>query len=73
MGYDNMLVLAEAIKRAAAAGKLTRAGVRDAVFTIKDLPGGTGPITMLENGDVKRPLPFVQLVDGKLKLDFLVE
>jgi branched-chain amino acid transport system substrate-binding protein len=73
MGYDNMLVLAEAIKRAAAKGKITRESVRDAVFTIKDFPGGTGPITILSNGDVKRPLPFVQLVDGKLKLDFVVQ
>lgn len=30
-------------------------------------------ITILPNGDVKRPLPFVQLVDGKLKLDFIVQ
>jgi branched-chain amino acid transport system substrate-binding protein len=73
MGYDNMLVLAEAIKRAAAKGKVTRESVRDAIFTIKDFQGGTGPITILPNGDVKRPLPFVQLNDGKLTLDFVIE
>jgi branched-chain amino acid transport system substrate-binding protein len=73
MGYDNMLVLAEAIKRAGATGKITRASVRDALFTIKDFPGGTGQITILPNGDVKRPLPFVQLNDGKLALDFVIE
>ncbi|MGE0853425.1 MAG: ABC transporter substrate-binding protein [Hyphomicrobiaceae bacterium] len=73
IGHDNMLVLAEAIKRAAAGGKITRQSVRDAIFTIKDFPGGTGPITILPNGDVKRPLPFVQLVDGKLQLDFVVQ
>jgi len=73
MGYDNMLVLAEAIKRAAAKGKITRESVREAVFTIKDFPGGTGPITILPNGDVRRPLPFVQLMDGKLTLDFVVQ
>jgi branched-chain amino acid transport system substrate-binding protein len=73
MGYDNMLVLAEAIKRASAKGKITRETVRDAIFTIKDFQGGTGPITILPNGDVKRPLPFVQLNDGKLALDFVIE
>lgn len=73
MGYDNMLVLAEAIKRAGAKGKITRESVRDALFTIKDFPGGTGQITILPNGDVKRPLPFVQLNNGKLSLDFVIE
>ena len=73
MGYDAILVMAEAIKRAAAAGKVTRESLRDALFTIKDFQGGTGPITILANGDVKRPLPFVQLLGGKLKLDFVVE
>jgi len=73
MGYDNMLVLAEAIKRASAKGNITRESVRDAIFTIKDFQGGTGPISILPNGDVKRPLPFVQLNNGKLALDFLIE
>jgi branched-chain amino acid transport system substrate-binding protein len=72
MGYDAMLVMAEAVKRAAAKGKVTRQSLRDAVFTIQDYPGATGPITILPNGDVKRPLPFVQLKGGKLTLDFVV-
>lgn len=73
MGYDVTRVLAEAIKRAAGAGKLTPQGIRDAIFTIKDFDGATGPITILPNGDVERPLPFVQLVGGELKLDFLMK
>jgi branched-chain amino acid transport system substrate-binding protein len=73
MGYDVTRVLAEAIKRADAAGKLTSQGIRDALFTIKGYDGATGPITILANGDVERPLPFVQLVGGELKLDFLMK
>jgi branched-chain amino acid transport system substrate-binding protein len=72
MGYDAMLIMAEAVKRAAAKGKVTRQSLRDAVFTIQDYPGATGQITILPNGDVKRPLPFVQLKGGKLTLDFVV-
>lgn len=73
MGYDAMQVLGEAIKLASKAGKLTREGVRDALLTIADFPGATGPITMLKNGDVKRPLPFVQLQGSELKLDYLMK
>jgi branched-chain amino acid transport system substrate-binding protein len=73
MGYDAMLVMAEAAKRAAAAGKVTRQSLRDALFTVKEFPGATGPITILPNGDVQRPLPFVQLSGGKLTLDFVVK
>lgn len=73
MGYDTMLVLIEAVKKAGAAGKITRASIRDAFFKIADLPVASGNVTILPNGDVKRPLPFVQLKDGKLKLDFLLD
>lgn len=73
MGYDTMLVIGEALKRASQKGKITRTSIRDAVFTIADFPGATGPITILPNGDVKRPLPFVQLKGGKLALDFLLQ
>jgi branched-chain amino acid transport system substrate-binding protein len=73
MGYDAMLVMGEAMKRAAEKGRLTKESLRDALYTVKDFPGGTGPITILANGDVERPLPFVQLKDGKLGLDFVVK
>lgn len=73
MGYDVTMVLAESIKRAAAKGKLSPEGIRDAILTIKDYDGATGPITILPNGDVERPLPFVQLVGGELRLDFLMK
>lgn len=73
MGYDGLYVLAEAIKRADAAGKLTSEGIRDALLATKDYAGATGAITILPNGDVQRPLPFVQLVDGEMKLDYLMK
>lgn len=73
MGYDAAYVIAEAIRRAAEAGDVTPETIRDALFTIADFPGATGDITILPNGDVERPLPFVQLVGGELKLDFLVD
>ncbi len=73
MGYDSLYVLAESVKRAIKEKKLTREGVRDALFSIRDFPGATGSITILKNGDVERPLPFVQLVGSDLKLDFLMK
>lgn len=73
MGYDGIYVLADAINRADKAGKLTSEGIRDALITTKDYSGATGDITILPNGDVKRPLPFVQLEDGQLKLDYLIK
>jgi branched-chain amino acid transport system substrate-binding protein len=73
MGYDVAYVLVEAIRRAASSGPVTSKSIRDALLTIKDFPGATGAITMLPNGDVQRPLPFVQLVGGTLKLDTLLQ
>jgi branched-chain amino acid transport system substrate-binding protein len=73
MGYDAMMVMMESLKRASAKGKLGKEALRDAFYTIKDFPGATGPITILANGDVERPLPFVQLKGGKLALDFVVK
>ena len=73
MGYDGMYVMADAIRRAKAVGKLTPEGIRDALLATKDFSGATGTISILPNGDVQRPLPFVQLVNGELKLDFLIK
>jgi branched-chain amino acid transport system substrate-binding protein len=73
MGYDAAYVLAEAIKRANATGKVTPQSIRDAIFTIKQLPGATGPITILPNGDAERPLPFVQVVGKEIKLDYVAK
>ena len=73
MGYDAAYVLAESIKRAQASGKVTPKAIRDAIFTIKDYPGATGPITILPNGDAQRPLPFVRLEGKDLKLDYLLQ
>lgn len=73
MGYDVMFVLAEAIRNADKAGKLNREGVRDAIYAIKNFQGGTGTISIRDNGDVDRPLPFFRLKDRKLEFDFLAK
>jgi branched-chain amino acid transport system substrate-binding protein len=71
MGYDVLMVTTEAIKRAIANKNFSRAGIKDAMHTIENYPGATGEITIVETGDVRRPMPFVRLVDGKLKLECL--
>lgn len=73
MGYDSAYVMAEAIKKAQAKGKVTPQNIRDAIFQTKDYAGATGSITILPSGDSKRPLPFVTLDGKELKLDYLVE
>lgn len=73
MGYDVMSVLAAALKRAGGDRSVpSRKAVRDAVYQTENFPGATGPITILPTGDVKRPLPFVQLRGETLALDFLM-
>lgn len=72
MGYDVMYVLADAIKRAAAGGKVTAQTIRDEMFKTKDFQGATGPITILPNGDVQRPLPLAELRDGQVILNTLL-
>jgi branched-chain amino acid transport system substrate-binding protein len=73
MGYDTAYVMAAAIKHAQGTGKVTPKTIRDGIYSIKDYPGATGPITILPNGDAKRPLPFVRLEGGVLKLDHLLQ
>lgn len=73
MGYDGIYILADAIKRAAAVGNTSSDAIRDALLATKDYNGATGTITILPNGDVQRPLPFVQLRGDTLKLDFLMK
>lgn len=73
MGYDAVYVVADAIRRAKEGGEATRQSVRDAIYATSGFEGVTGTITITENGDVKRPLPFIQLVDGEPVLDMLVD
>ncbi|MES2786067.1 MAG: ABC transporter substrate-binding protein [Pseudomonadota bacterium] len=71
MGYDSAYVMAEAIKKAQAGGKVTPQKIRDAIYATKDFPGATGPITILPTGDSLRPLPFVRLNGKEVVLDRL--
>lgn len=74
MGYDAINVMADALRRAGGEhGVPGRAAIEQAIHAVKDFHGATGDITILPNGDAKRPLPFVELRDGKLVLDFLAE
>jgi branched-chain amino acid transport system substrate-binding protein len=53
MGYDTMHIVALAMQK----GGLTGEGIKNALYTIKDYPGVTGPITFDANGDVMdRPM-----------------
>lgn len=73
MGYDAVYVMADAIRRAKESGEVTRKSVRDAIYATAGFDGVTGTITITENGDVQRPLPFMKLVDGEPVLDMLIE
>lgn len=73
MGYDSMYVMAEAIRKAKAAGEINPKNIRDAIYQTKDFQGATGPITILPNGDSRRPLPFVVLENNQVKLDYLIQ
>lgn len=73
MGYDSAYVMAEAIRRAAASGKVTPKAIRDGIFATQNYAGATGAITILPNGDTKRPLPFVKLEGKQVVLDKLLQ
>jgi branched-chain amino acid transport system substrate-binding protein len=73
MGYDSAYVMAEAIKRAQATGKVTPKSIRDGIFATKNFQGATGPITILPSGDSQRPLPFVVVRGRDVKLDYLLK
>lgn len=53
LGYDNILIIADALKRA---GKVDRAALRDALGTTKNLEGAAGFYTFNDHGDNATPL-----------------
>lgn len=63
MGYDAVLVMADAIKRA---GSFDRKAIRDALAQTRGFPGLTGSITIDENRDAAKPAVILQVKDGKL-------
>lgn len=63
-GYDSVLVLADAIKRA---GSSDPQKIRDALAATKDLQAVTGKITINENRDATKSAVILQVKDGKYK------
>ena len=61
LGYDSVLVLADAIKRA---GSTDRAKIRDALAATKDFPAVTGTITINEKRDASKNAVIVTVKNG---------
>ena len=62
LGYDSVLALAEAIKRA---GSTDGTKVRDALATTKDLDGVTGRITLDAERNARKPAVIIEIKGGK--------
>jgi branched-chain amino acid transport system substrate-binding protein len=64
LGYDSVLVLVDAIKRA---GNTDGQAVRDALAATKDFPGATGNTTLDEKRDAAKPAVVITVKDGKFQ------
>jgi branched-chain amino acid transport system substrate-binding protein len=64
LGYDSVLVLADAIRRA---GAPDRAKIRDALASTRDFDAVTGKITINENRDASKNAVIITVKDGKFK------
>ncbi|HTO02712.1 MAG TPA: ABC transporter substrate-binding protein [Opitutus sp.] len=64
LGYDSVLVLADAIKRA---GSTDRAKIRDALAATKDFPAVTGTITINEKRDASKNAVIVTVKNGAFR------
>ena len=62
LGYDALLILADAMKRA---GTTDPAKVNAAITTTKDFPGVTGKITLDEHRNPNKPAVILQVKNGK--------
>lgn len=67
LGYDQMYVLAEAMKKAAEKGAITRENIRDAMAQT-NYKGITGTVTFNDQGDWVRPYLYITVKDGKFVL-----
>ena len=74
LGYDSVGLVAEAVRAAGIAAKPAlglqeqRAGIRDALVSLKNYKGATGAITMQESGDPLKSLVILKYdrVAGKI-------
>jgi branched-chain amino acid transport system substrate-binding protein len=64
LGYDSVLVLADAIRRA---GSTDRAAIRDALAATRNFPAVTGTITIDENRNASKEAVIITVKDGKFQ------
>jgi branched-chain amino acid transport system substrate-binding protein len=64
LGYDSVLVLVDAIKRA---GTTDGPAVRAALAATKDFPGATGLTTLDENRDAAKPAVIITVKNGQFE------
>lgn len=62
LGYDSMMLLADAIKRA---GGTDGPKLRDALAATKDFPGVTGQITMDAERNASKPAVIIEIKNGQ--------
>jgi branched-chain amino acid transport system substrate-binding protein len=62
LGYDSVLALVDAIKRA---NSTDSTKIRDALATTKDLDGVTGKTTLDENRNARKPAVIIEIKGGK--------
>ena len=71
LGYDAMLVLADAMTRA---GSIDRRAIRDALAETKDFPGASGRLTIDKNRNAQKSLVVLKIeskvVEGKVQQAF---
>lgn len=64
LGYDAMLLMADAIKRA---GNTDPTKIRDMLAGTKNFPGASGTITIDENRNAKKDIVVLKIEDGRFK------
>ena len=64
LGYDSVLVLADAIRRA---GNTDRAAIRDALAATKDFAAVTGTITINEKRDASKSAVIITVKNGRFE------
>jgi branched-chain amino acid transport system substrate-binding protein len=64
LGYDSVMVLVDAIKRA---GTTDQPALRDAIAATKDFPGATGLTTLDANRDASKSAVIITVKDGKFE------
>jgi branched-chain amino acid transport system substrate-binding protein len=64
LGYDSVMVLADAIKRA---GTTDGPKLRDAIAATRDFPGATGATTLDAKRDATKPAVIITVKDGKFQ------